>query len=55
MAAVTSCENTLYLLKNLAHMSRCGPSLVQLLAELVISRSFLSYQFEKGTIEKSEK
>ena len=42
MAAVTSCENTLYLLKNLVLMSRCGPSLVQFLAELVISRSFVS-------------
>ena len=48
IAAVTSCKNTLYLLKNLALRSRCGPSLVQLLAELVISRSFVSYKSEEG-------
>ena len=48
MATVTSCVNILYLLKNLALISRCGPSLVQLLAELVISRSFVSYKSEEG-------
>ena len=48
MATVTSCVNTLYLLKNLALIIRCGPSLVQLLAELVISRSFVSYKSEEG-------
>ena len=52
MAAVTSCENTLYLLKNLALM-RCGPSLVKLLAELVISRLFVSYKSEEGHHRKS--
>ena len=52
MAAVTSCENTLYLLKNLALM-RCGPSLVKLLAELVIWRLFVSYKSEEGHHRKS--
>ena len=51
----TSIEIGVCLLKNLAHISRCGPSLVQYLAELVISRSFVSYKSRKGTIEFFEK
>ena len=34
-------------------MSRCDPSLVQLLAELVISRSFVSYKSGEGHHRKS--
>ena len=51
----TSIEIGVCLLKNLARISRCGPSLVQYLAELVISRSFVSYKSRKGTIEFFEK
>ena len=49
MAAVTSCKNTLYLLKNLTLMSRCGPSLVQLSYCLYLTN------LRKGTIEKNKK
>ena len=51
----TSIEIGVCLLKNLARISRCSPSLVQYLAELVISRSFVSYKSRKGTIEFFEK
>ena len=52
---VTSIEIGVCLLKNLARMSRCGPSLVQYVAKLVISRSFVSYKSRKGTTGFFEK